>query len=190
MKNKNSLNEERLGKLVAMAKRGEDGERDTAIRFVKSICQKHNLDFDEVMGGGEKIKTFHLQYRNITEAQLLRQVIFKYAYDGETKPLWTSRVRGNMLFDTTNERYIETSFAWDLLVSAYRKEKKRAEKAVFFGFLSKHDLYSEMTDEDRKKPQKLSEEELELRHTGERLAQGMKEVKIRKVLTDGKNEKV
>lgn len=43
------LNKEYLGKVVRLAKEGIDGEKANAIRIVKKLCAKHDLNFDDVM---------------------------------------------------------------------------------------------------------------------------------------------
>lgn len=179
------LNKDRLGKLVAMARRGEGNEQQVAIRKVKEICKRHHLDFDETMGESEKEYEYTIKYASRQEMKVLGQVIARYARTkGGTNHI--NKYRKVVIFTTTRDRYIETLNAWDVLRRLYRKEEERVKLAAFYGFLEKHDLYYKPTDEEREQMKKQideeTEEERKARRMGSDLSHHMEDAKIHKQL--------
>lgn len=184
--NKKELNKDLLGKLVNMARRGEGGERETARRMVRNICEAHELDFDEVMNGGPERHEYSIRYKSKAELRALVQVVCRYAHmtkDDEIK--YNQRLK-RIYFETTVEKYFETLHAWDVLRPVFAKEMSRIQEAGFYGFLDKHGLYYKPTAEERAemlKEQPLpSKEDLELRRMGSELSQHMSDAPIQKRL--------
>jgi hypothetical protein len=143
-------NEELLGKIVALARGGVGGEKETAIKMVKALCVKHDLNFDEVMNASETVKEYWIDHKK-REQDVLAQVICRYAHlniDSGTQP----SIGGERLyFKTTQEKYIETLNAWEVLQGLYTKEHKLLEKAFFRAFIQKHNLFYQATPEERRK---------------------------------------
>lgn len=179
------LNKERLGKIVALAKHGIGGEKENAIRFVKSICKKHGLNFDEVMGAGDEVTEWYIEHKR-GMARLLAQVIVTYAYDGDgTLPISPSRGHTRMYFNATKAKYVETAHAWAVLSRLYDKEQKRMKDALYHAFLSKHELYATKVVKSVEEKE-LTEDEKRARQMGGALARGLEDAEILKTLGDGK----
>lgn len=171
---------ERLGKLVALAKRGIGGERDTALEMVKKLCKKLHLEFEDVMSSDEKIREFYVDFAR-ADMRLALHVVIRYAFDGDGTQDWVPSVSHTRLyFTTTLERYLETVHALEILTRQYRKEQKRVRKAFWYGFLSKHDLYAKKTIKSEE--WQPSKEEMRERKMGSMMAHGMEDAEIRKAL--------
>lgn len=179
------FNEERLGKLVQLAKRGEGGEKATAIKFVKALCKRHGLNFDEVMSADESVREFYLDHTR-AETKLAIQVICRYAHRSMKDGIHSSVGGTRLYFETTQEKYIETLNAWEVLRELYAKEKKIMQQAFFMGFLDKHWLYYMPTDEERrnhsrkvnKQKEEESEDEKRARRMGAEIADHLQDANI------------
>lgn len=172
---------ERLGKLIALAKRGEGGEKDTALRMVRALCKKLDLNFDDVMAEEESKREFYLEFAR-KDFRLAQQIVVRYAFDGDgTADFAPSRSHTRLYFTTTLERYIETAHALEVLTKQYRKEQKRMRDALWHAFLSKHDLYATKTVRGDKPPE-LSDDEMRARRMGGALADSLEDAHIRKTL--------
>ena len=184
-----SFNEERLGKIVALAKRGEGGEKTNAIRILKQLCEKHSLDFDELMSGGERVEEFEIEYKTLVEKEMLIQVVCRYAHRSMDDQIWTRRsVRrkgsGWTVFNTTKEQHIETLNAWDVLRPLYKKERKRLQKAILYAFLEKHNLYYQPASDELSKLRSQNEQDPDedARRAGQSLEHLMEDAEITKRL--------
>lgn len=143
-------NEERLGKIVALARGGVGGEKETAIKMVKALCAKHDLNFEEVMNASEAVKEYWIDHKK-SEQQLLVQIICRYAHRTIDDGIQPSIGGTRLYFKTTQEKYIETLNAWEILQPLYQTERKLLEKALFNAFLQKHQLFYQPTPEEHRK---------------------------------------
>lgn len=176
------LNKDRLGKLIALAKLGEGGERDVAISMVQKLCKKHGLDFDDVMRD-VKLEEFRINCKK-NEYKLLLHIVVKYAFDGQMLDVYHNGTRTACIFKTTKEKYIETEHAWAILSRLYKKEHERIEEAVWHGFLTRHSLYGRATKKEDEPD--LSPEEIRTRRMGHVLAESMETANIHRTLPPGK----
>lgn len=181
-------NKDRLGALVSMARKGTGNEQQIAIRKVKALCKKHELDFDEVMGQGEQVYEYSIKYRSKGEEDVLSQTAWRYAVIKESDGIYKNKYRKVIIFRTTKSRYVETLNAWEVLKRAYSKEKKRSEEALLYGFIEKHGLYYNPTLEEARKREDHVEtqEEMTARLMGSRMAGYMDDVDILKRISSPK----
>lgn len=177
------FNRERLGKIVAIARRGAPGEKENAIAIVKKICAAHKLDFDTVMGSDEVLSEYVLSYKTKEQARVLAQVIARFAYDGIAGQLYGNEMRKVFIVNTTKERYIETLNAWEVLWDLYAKESKKMKEIYFHGFLEKHNLYATPTEDYSGRT--IDEEEMKIRDAGSALTRHMQSADLHRRLTDG-----
>lgn len=182
---KDELNQERLGKIVALAKDGVGGEKATAIKMVKNLCKKHGLDFEAVMND-ENVSEYEIEVSNAVDRDILRYVIYKYALlnmnDGPTG--WRT-----IQFKTTKERYIEVLNAYPIYRRLFKQEKKKVIASLAQAFRIKHQLFYEPTPEEYKKIEKMRKEdgeptpeELEEQRMALAMAGQMKDANIHKSL--------
>lgn len=185
-KTTDNYNEERLGKIIQLAKHGIGGEKANAIKKVKELCRKYDLDFNEMMDDEEKLLEYSLKYKLKEEQNVLAQVILRYAHWDDIK---VSTSRKLLYFYATKETYIETLNAWETLLKLWRKEKKKILLGFMHGFLDKHNLYYQYTEEERKKNKEIAnvkketEAERKARMLGSRIADSLEDADIMKRLT-------
>lgn len=179
----NNFNEKRLGKIIALAKGGIGGEKETAIKMVKTICKKYSLDFDEVMGAGDTMAEHWLHFKR-GEKKIAIQVVCRYALtEKEQNILGNSKT---IRFKCTQEKYIETLNAFEVLAPLFKKELKKIRKSIYFGFLQKHDLYPQFRRETSVPKKEETPEEMRARFVGAKLAEDMEDAKIIKRLSPAK----
>lgn len=144
-------------KIIALAKQGIGGERDAAIRKVREICAKNDLDFDEVMGDHPDIpRRFDLDYtlKYPEDQRIVVQVAARFATSPEHPNIGggTYRTAKRMLkrkfifYTTTLARHIETINAVHEYLRVYHIERQAMIDALPLAFTSKHKLFSQFEE--------------------------------------------
>lgn len=129
---------EKLKKIVALARGGFGGEKETALRMVRKICQEEKLDFDEVMRGGPEKQEFSLSFKNKNEEQLCFNIVAKFAMTVMADvPFKKYPEKYKMYFETTQERFVDTKNAYDILIAEYRQ----AQNDLVLAMVIKNDLF-------------------------------------------------
>lgn len=196
---------DRLLKVIALAKQGVGGEKTAAIATVKRICQTHGLDYDEVMGAAETAQireyTLDLKWRNKTELDMLAQVCLKFACTPEHPDLFQNTYRKTLFYNTTAAKHLETINAASVYLHQFRKERKKIEEALLGAFCQKHSLYpTEATyaarhpeeyakrigDGDEKLDVDAEFKKIEEARRRMALAEGMDDVSLHKSIGSGK----
>ena len=176
------LDKEYLGKIVALAKGGVGGEKETAIRLVKKLCDKHFLNFDEVMND-KGVGKFYLDFKR-GERQLAVQIICRYAHMALDDSMYGSRDGLRIYFETTKEKYIETLNAYAVLSKKLKEEKQIVVSSIEDAFFSKHNLYYQPTPEERKKIERRQKAK-EKKKTEKEKAEEEKSQKMARALLHG-----
>lgn len=174
---KDEYNQERLGKIVKLAKNGIGGEKANAIKLLKTLCDKYGLKFEEVMEQGELESEHIIHYKKEIHTRLVAQIVYKYS---GCDTIEVNRYRRTVRIKSTQEKYIETLNAVDVLVRLYDKERKKFKDAVFYGFLDKHRLYSDRKEGDEEK--EFTDDEIAVRRAGYRMAGQMEDAELLKRL--------
>jgi hypothetical protein len=174
---------EKLDKIVALAKRGEGGEKEVALRMVKEICSREGLDFDDVMSDSPKTQEFYLSFSTAYEEDLLVQVICKFAllaYDSRvySKRLSTGKRLKMLYFETTTEKYVDTMNAWRILRRKLKEELDKLPLAMTY----KHGLFYQPTEEEREKMKKGNGDIDEKTLKAMRMAAGLDDVDLQRRL--------
>lgn len=183
----------KLLKIVALAKAGVGGEKDTAIALVKKICEREGLDFDEVMSDRDESREFDafLHWRNKTERQIIVNIIFKFALTPEHKSFRMYDFDKSARYTTTPAKHLETINAAAIYLKAYRKERKKIEEDLMSAFLDKHDIYptwnTKSDDDEEKEPEKV---DIQRAMRIAAMSEGMDDVEIHKQIDSGEQRKV
>ena len=173
-------NEDRIGRIVQVAKRGTTGEKQAARHILKKICEKHGLDYETLMSDEEKLQEFRIKVKR-THRALASHIMYKYAFPlGVERNVYTYRWSGELGFTTTMEKYVEAINAFEVLGPLFDKEITKVRKAVYFGFLEKHDLFFERREDEPEQESKkrMSAEEIAARKRGSALAEDMEDAHL------------
>lgn len=181
--------DDRLLKIISLAKDGIGGERENAIRLVKKMCAEQGLNFDDVMNSVQ-VKEYFLHAADKNEAIVLQHVIAKFAMTREHLGLGYSQNRLYVYFECTPARFIETSNAWAIYQHAYRKEKARLLADLPAAFYMKHDLYLPPSEYDAdahdEKVKNLSQEERDKIKRQYAMTDMLDDVSVHKAIGSGK----
>jgi len=139
--------DDRLGKIIALAKRGVGGERTNAEKLVRQICERESLDFDDLMRDGEKVERHYLLFRSKLERRVLAQVLYHFALTKEHPDIWNSQSKTSLIFECTAARFVETSYAWTIYRQALRREQEKVNDTLVAAFTYKHHLFKTWDDE-------------------------------------------
>lgn len=141
---------EKMRKLLALAERGEGGEKDTAQRMLEKMMEKYDVTLDDL--GVETTSIHYWNYDSMHERTILFQTFGKVCNTSQITYYKGDRKCG---FELTKAQYIEM----DLHYSILRKDlKKHIERAVN-AFIQANELYSNTPSD--KEPRKYTQEELE-----------------------------
>lgn len=139
---------DRLLKIVKLAKHGVGGEKDAALQKVKWFCEKNGLDFDEVMSSDkDTIERWRyiFKVRSRAELRVAVQVAAKFLEKTELKGGCFNGV-ASIVFKTTKSKYVEVVYAIEQYLAVFRKERRMIIKSLTDGFIAKHKLYPPTPD--------------------------------------------
>lgn len=185
----------KLLKVIALAKHGIGGEKETAIRMVRQICEREGLDYDFVMSDGgalPKKYSTDIKVRTKDELRIIIQVAAKFATSPENPHVRGGYYRGYrevfVEYTATAAQHIDTLNAISVYLTAYRKEKANFMRSLNKAFVAHHNLYPQF-DTDEEEPQEHKPKTLEERQDDWRAANiGMalsEDVKLHKQLGGG-----
>lgn len=165
----------KLGKIIALAKSGIGGEKETAIRMVKALCEKQGLDYDHVMSDEEPVVRYTIPFKSKKEFDIQIGIASKIL-DHADGFHW-NRYRKEMYVETTPAKYLELMYAIEIYLAAYRKERRKIMRDLPRAFSMKHELWADSA-ESSDRPMTAKEYEAMMRRAA--LAEGMENVNLRK----------
>ncbi len=193
---------DKLLKVIALAKQGVGGEKTAAIAIVKRICKTHGLDYDEVMGAADHAQVreyvLDIKWRNKLEEDMLAQVCLKFACTPEHPDLFFKTYRKVFIYNTTAAKHLETINAASVYLHQFRKERKKLEQAILGAFCQKHSLYPTEATYNARHPEdakRIGDGELDVDAEFKKieearrrmaLAEGMDDVSLHKSIGSGK----
>ena len=173
--------ESKVQKLVALVIRGSGGERENAERFLRELCKKHEIEYDDLFNISQEAVMYWTRVSDDKERKVFRQVLARY---GGIRETWRNK-RDEIAtgYKTTPTMQLEIMGIWAVLRRQYRVERKRINNAMVQGFIQKHGLYRKKEDEDEDgDSRKPTEKELREYWDGVKMASDMGDVEIRKQL--------
>ncbi len=136
--------ERRLKKLLALAERGIDGEKETAQRMLDNLLQKHNLSYSDLTV--EHIDTHWFKHhKGVVYKKLMFQVM--YAVCGKRDKWKTKHKRYHVGVDCTEFERMQIEVKY----SIYQKELKKELELSYDAFIQVNNVFpgdSEDTSED------------------------------------------
>ncbi|MFY3630812.1 hypothetical protein ACOTFH_29625 [Achromobacter xylosoxidans] len=132
---------ERMLKLLALARRGEGGERDNAQRFLDRMLQKHGLTLADLDDQEQPTEWQRFAYGKDMERRLLEQVLSmvlkvnEFSYRQDKKAIHVK---------VTKAQHIEI----ELHFRAYQRELKSVLEHAFIAFVQRNDIFSGVASDD------------------------------------------
>ena len=177
---KEKLND-KLDKIVALAKDGVGGEKVNAQYMLRKFCDKYDLDYDEVLEKNDKeaVDFHNIKYKTKREMGIVIGIIAKIL--DYTEPVQYNPHTKELRIECTQSQYLDLLYATDIYLTAYRKEYRKTMKDLPVAFQMKHELWA-----DSAEGRALTEKEMEAHYRRKNIASGMESVNIRKGITDGR----
>lgn len=163
-----------IGALVLKSKEG-GSEGENARKALKRLCEKHDLNFDEILNGKETLEERRLEYQK-QHKRLMLQIICRYILTEDNQDVWGTTYGNGYIVKATQQQYIEALHAYEVLSKLYNKERKKMLEAFKYGFYDKHNLYPQFFV--GKKGDKMSEKEAAARMMGSSLSRHMEDAEI------------
>lgn len=174
----------KLLKIIALARDGVGGERDTALRIVKRICAEQDMDFEDVMNATDYRKyVLEIAFRNKFEEIIVAQTIMKHALTEQYNGVQINRKYKAFIYTTTPSKHIETANAVAVYLRAFRKEREKFMDELAESFVHKHKLYSAVKSEERASQ---AEPSIEKQMRMMMIGNSMDDVTIQKTIGSGK----
>lgn len=128
---------QRMLKLLALARRGEGGERDNAQRFLESMLKKHDMTLADLGEESQKVEWMCFPVKTAQDRRLLVQVA---AMVLKSDSVDTRQLRGkkNVWIEVTKAQFLEI----ELHYRAFNRDLKKALELAFLAFISRNDIFS------------------------------------------------
>lgn len=172
-----------IAALVGKVKENNGGESANALKTLKKLCTKYELDIDEVLTG----KKLERRLYKVSRANqlIVAQIMLRYA---NTREIYHTRDGKYLATELDEATHLEVTHALDVLIPLFQKELRKVKEATLHAFVHKHDLFwkgerTERIGEEKKKTQKEIEEERERDRIAASLVGNMEDATIYKRLT-------
>ena len=186
------MENKKLEKIINMARRGTENEKENAIRIIRNICQSKGLVFEEVMQFELDLEEFKFEYRGLLKRDIAHQIYFKII-GGE----YLSSNKYYIFFKCTKAKFIKFQNAFDVYRKLYNRERKKflkrqaEERKVFAdAFIQRHDIYGKLTVEQMEKIRRerkikgITEDDIKKARMSDEMASEMEEDAIIHKLMD------
>ena len=143
---------QRMQKLLALARRGDGGEKENAQRFLDRMLKEHGMTMADLDDEVEPTQVFEFKYRGNLEKRLLFQVVFTVLQVGSLK---YGQHKTSIIMEMTRAQHLEVQMAFDI----YRRELENKVDQLFLAFIHKNQLFGLQKDKDQGGGRQLSEKE-------------------------------
>lgn len=129
---------ELIKKVKALADRGVEGEKESAIKLLKKLMDEYGIDDADL--SGEKEESHSFSYCGEFEKKLLVQIFYKHFPDFRNRVYSMRRGKGSrstFFIDCTKIKAIEISIEFDF----YRELWKEEVNFFYSAFVQKHYIY-------------------------------------------------
>lgn len=144
----------RMLKLLALARRGEGGERDNAQRFLESMLKKHGMTLADLDGDCQEAEWKCFPIKTAQDRRLLVQVACM-VLKSNSLDLRQQRGKKNVWIEVTKAQFLEI----ELHYRAFNQDLKKILELAFVAFINRNDIFSGVQDADIAPP-KYSAEDL------------------------------
>ncbi|MDH0961053.1 DUF2786 domain-containing protein [Pseudomonas sp. o96-267] len=142
----------KLRKLLALAERGEGGEKENAARVLQRLMERHGVTMDDFAEEKRSVRWHRIAKNKIV---LALQIAAKVTQGANGTTYWVNKSkRGKIGFELTAAEAVEFELYLEVLLPAYDQHMKRAERA----FICANELYAPATDDNDR--EELSAEDL------------------------------
>lgn len=148
---------DKVRKLQALVERGVDGEALAAKRALEKLCLEHNVDIDELFSEKKESRYFKLPFYD----QFARTILFQVCANvtgQKTISYHTGQYKNEIYLDLTNSQYLEIQSMYEFFFAQWKKEKKHLLETLINAFINKHNIFSNVEDDEPKEEEPMTPE--------------------------------
>lgn len=141
---------DKIKKLKELVDRGVDGEVFAAKRAIEQLCEKYDINIENLLKEEVKLYTFKIKYNNKFEQQLLFQCYSKVT-NRKVISYYKDKLRPNIIeFELTNIEYIDLKGMFEFYRKIWSKIMKSSLNDLFDAFISKNEISHNQEDNEHK----------------------------------------
>lgn len=141
---------DKIKKLKELVDRGVDGEVFAAKRAIDQLCEKYDINIEDLFKEEKKRYVFKIKYNNKFDKQLLFQCYAKVTNNKKIS-YFTSKSRPNIIeFDLTRIEYIDLKGMFEFYRKEWSKIMKSSLNDLFDAFISKNEISHNQEDNEHK----------------------------------------
>lgn len=128
---------QRMLKLLALARRGEGGEKDNAQRFLESMLKKHGMTLSDLDEEERSLEWMKFPIKTAQDRRLLVQVASMVL---ESNSFITRQYRGEkaIWLNVTKAQCVEI----ELHYRAFQRDLKKTLEQAYIAFINRNDIFS------------------------------------------------
>jgi len=151
---------DRMKKILALARRGVGGEKETAQAMLEKLLAKYGMTVTDLESESQPATLREFKYSTEFERRLLSQIV---ACVLGTRSFAAWRLRGKKIlkFELTALQYAEVDVRYNAYRSPLRKELDKATSRVYSAFVQANDLGVSTDENDDTPPPDMDWDELE-----------------------------
>jgi hypothetical protein len=134
---------QRLHKILALAQRGERGEKDAAEAHLATLLKKHGMTLEDLIGE-EPAELRELNFGDATGRRLMIQIVGKVTGEQRVRYQQRKGARSVAFFKLTKPQLVEVEFLFAIMRAALAKEIELLTNA----FIHKNKLYAPANPDD------------------------------------------
>lgn len=168
---------DRMQKLLALARRGEGGEKENAQRFLDRMLAKHGMTLADLDDEAESKQRVEFKYKGDLEHRLLVQIICAVLQANEFR---CGKIRSGLVVEITRAQRLEIEMSF----ATYRDELAKNIDRMFLAFISKNRIAPDTDDDDDDKPSRLTREDIAAIRA---MMEGMQRTNVRRAIKHDAN---
>lgn len=130
---------DRLMKLLALSKSGNQHESASAQSRIEKLCKLHNVDINVLLDADEAVEMHWFKYTDPYSEKVLAQTIFRVTNIWET---WHNKRRPNQLgVNCTKSQAAEIALWWSVMGKAFLLEMAKMLGDLASAFTQANNLY-------------------------------------------------
>ena len=134
----------KLVKLLALARRGEGGEKVNAERLMHKLLAQHDLTLADLEQENAPRTVRWFAFRNVAEKRLLVQIASAVMNTRDVESYRTRKRTQRMGLELTELEHLEMLLRW----GAYRAAWKVEQERLYIAFISRHSIFPERRSEE------------------------------------------
>jgi hypothetical protein len=140
----------RIKKILALAERGVDGEKDTAQSMLANMLKKHGLRMEDISDAECERKWVELSFADENEKTILCQIVRKVKNNSDLMTRRVPRVRTRIWFELSKIEVLEVEFLFAIMIKGFKAEVDKVTTA----FIYKNKLFEMDRTKDEDEPER------------------------------------